>query len=888
MIGRLSLYINSQGLYNQLCTSTFITLLFSAEFNFLFNSISYDLKRLNLNDDLSYSGTVIFSGHMGKVEQIFLMPLRSALTIDRLETEERFQTVGETSEILAGQVIQAQMNSSSSQDWRISKTKRAKKACDNCRRRKIKCSGTTPCLNCVASELQCFHTHHAQTIDELFFKSPTKLKYELSSLKDSLARMSNNLLSANSQNLKRSLKKAVSALENVDLESFTQIQFKAINDYNETKSLETAMVNNLGLFDFFPAGNNTNANMPISSYFGLYSPLAYYSPNGVSYMMTKLLQIRDNRETRVTMYLILRLLDVATTTFAGAEERDHQASDFSGQLDKILRTLHCDSSNDFIQSQKKSLESSYDMLDVCCELLKQVQITFSKTQRSLNPLDSYIKVIDALSTLCCKAFYLSAFATPFETTRPASLIEVIEKVYWALDLNLAGKMIALLCRRLLDLGHGRWEYNYGIDEKLADHNRSMWWKCLWWDRWYALSTGKPPLLSEEMSDCPFPRAVMLLKVDDEMDCLTLAKEVDMHESNLEGCLAFGYILLTKIISFAFSFVLYNKAFTAYKFYSSATWKDPSHTLTKLKYIYDQLDETFRLFRIKVTSMIKPKLEEESRHRLFIFTEVTNVTICHAMCGLLKRLRSSFSREYALVLDDLIGKITRRSMESSVFALSTIHECENNQVLLQHTRPLVIFVLNIASQIVTQPDVTDLDTNTNLSKISLLCGICKRLQQISSTLGVDFGPYSFLPDNLRIGAISCFIFTRMCCQAYMGLSKTEEQLFMDLEGIDAQIVDTARGIMDLQCSIYKGLFASHRQSYATQCVLKYSTIEEEDLKHHVKSSLENRTIPKTSGSATSNFFAELPDVLKDNVEFDLFLDSLNSLDFPSMFWNEFSK
>lgn len=779
------------------------------------------------------------------------------------------------------------MKNSTTSDCRVKKTKRLKKACENCRRRKIKCSGSNPCMNCITSELKCVRKLHTQNSDEAFFKSPTELKHEVCSLKKSLAELSTNLSSANTQNLKFSLNRAVSALENINLEYVTELQHEAIKNYDGGTSIETAMVNNPVLFEFFAAGIGTNVNMSIDKFFGLYSPLVYYSPHGLGYLMTKLLKIRDNIDTRLTLYLILKLLDLGTSLLLDVSKRDSHDFDFSAQLKTILHILPNGSSSEHFQFQTKKVKTSHDMLEASSKLLEYVQSVFGRLEQNKGSLNLYLNVLDKLASLSCKSFYLSAFAT-FETICPETLVEVIEKVYWILDVNIAGKLIALLCRRLLDLGYGRWEYNYGIGEKLADQNRITWWRGLWWDRWYALSTGKLPLLSEEMSNCLFPRAVMLLKVDDEMDCLTLAREVDLQDSNLEVSLFFGYILLTKVISFAFSSVLYNKAFAAYRRDSNGTWKDPSGTLAILKSYYDQIEETFRFSHTKVISVLELNMEDQRCQQLGTFIKLTKVTIYQAMCALLKRLQKCSPQTYLSCFDGLIAEITDRSVESSVSALSALLDSDSIQMLLQHIRPLVISLLNITSQMISQREVPDEDSEKLLGKISVMCRLCERFKDVYDVLGASSGENSFLRKSLLLGTISSFIFTRMCCQACMGLlRKTKEEFFIDLKVINIHILETARNVMDVKCSVYMDLYRSEQQSYLTECVLKYSELQVDDLKQHADRFLDNGMGRKDVHFAKPDFFAKLPENLTDDAQFDLFISSLDSVDLSSMFRNEFS-
>ncbi|CAI4774202.1 ALI_collapsed_G0049010.mRNA.1.CDS.1 [Saccharomyces cerevisiae] len=82
----------------------------------------------------------------------------------------------------------------------------------------------------------------------------------------------------------------------------------------------------------------------------------------------------------------------------------------------------------------------------------------------------------------------------------------------------------------------------------------------WWDRWYALVTGKPPLISDEYSSCLFPRQMVEFG-------LTWS---NFESSSIDGFVFFGYILLGKIIKEVFSELLYDKSFTNYRVHAHPT------------------------------------------------------------------------------------------------------------------------------------------------------------------------------------------------------------------------------------------------------------------------------------------------------------------------------
>lgn len=763
---------------------------------------------------------------------------------------------------------------------RIAKPPRTPKACDNCRRRKIKCSSISPCLNCVASALKCVHSQEPMGSNTSFFESPFKLNHDLSSLKDSLAGLSNRLLSARSQQIKNHIKGAISALEKVekvDLESITQIQYDAIENYTGTHSIETAMVNKPHLFDRFPIERSSNVDSPLNAHFGMYTPLVYFTSIGISHLMTKLLQIKDYRGTRETMYLQLKFLDLSSEIYMSLEPELGQDSEISSQFEDLLRMLPCDVENEVTQFRKKPMRTCSDMLLSCSHIQHCLQKAFYQPNLQSTLIESYMVAVEKLATLCCKAFGLSVFTGPARSPSPEILIEIINEMYWAFDSNSAGMLIALACRLLLDSGHGRWEYNVGINEKSADNNRKIWWKCFWWDKWYAMSTGKPPLLSEETSNCPFPREVMILKVEDEMDCLALIKEVNLQEANLEGCLSFGYILLAKTISFAFSSMLYSQEFTAYRRYSSGGWRNPDQTLTELKRRHDQLVETLRLVDIKLTPIVKSKLQEQRCHRLYMFIKTTIVFISQELCSLFTRLQKCFPNKEASLVNDLMRRSTKHLLENCEDALLNALELEDTKALIEHGKTIYIFMSNMASPMVANWEQAELSSDKFLFNVSLMCGVCARFK--------DLGNSSNMRNRLVLGNVACYITVRMCCQAYMGTQrKTEEQLFVDLEESGAQIIEVAREIMDSKSSLYALLSASGKQSAFSQSILKYSKMKSEDVRLQSDYATRSRSghINQVPEIISVPFNPTNSPIVDSELDFLASTDSSNLL---AMFWHE---
>lgn len=201
---------------------------------------------------------------------------------------------------------------------------------------------------------------------------------------------------------------------------------------------------------------------------------------------------------------------------------------------------------------------------------------------SLLGLKEFLEQDELIFCLCIEYFERSIFSPMNDPAIIEGLISLVKHRYWIDDCFALGRIICAMARRCLDAGLNRWEYYISQDEATSERHRNFWWDCFWWDRWYALVTGKQPLIAGDTTSCLFPKKVIGMGVDDSMDCLTLIDVVELDPARIDIFVSFGYILLAKIITTVFiGFTLYRK-FTDYRLFAMPDRKDLSGTARQIK------------------------------------------------------------------------------------------------------------------------------------------------------------------------------------------------------------------------------------------------------------------------------------------------------------------
>ncbi|QLQ80008.1 hypothetical protein HG537_0H00130 [Torulaspora globosa] len=771
---------------------------------------------------------------------------------------------------------------------RVGKSKRASRACDNCRKRKIKCIGSFPCLNCITSGLKCSDRRQNQVSGERFFQSQTKLIYDVSSLKDSLTGFLDQLSTADSQELKNSLESAISALGNIDMESYTQMRYEAFEEYNCSKSIESEMVGKRNLLNRFEADGHFTSGVPINSFFGLYSPLICFSTVGISYMIRRLIRLRDDRSIRETIYLLMKFLDVSTMLYvrlnSSTNDTPRRPVDILAQLEEVLETLPLNIKDKLVGINRDRFNMPDEQLLVCVELFEKVQEAFAESLSDTSRLETYFETTETVSSLCREIFRSYTFGL-IDVLSPDNLIKMIEQTYWTCHVASMGKIIAQTCRRLLDGGFNRWEYNLGLQEERGDRNRRLWWKGYWWDRWYAINTGKPPLLPDDQSSCLFPLDVLQLHVNDEMDCLTLAREADLNQASIDSCLQFGYILLGKTISFAFSSILYNGEFTSYRLHSNGGYRKSSVTLGNLRKHNDLLHETFRLIDDKLIPVLQANMQERRCLQLHVHSRMTVACISQALCSLFKRLEKCLASKQVSLLHRLTEQNETRLFDVSRMALLDSLKLNTVPLFVRSTVAIPTFMLNIVSHLISRGQDDQRGREKLLLDVSIMCAICERYDSFGDVAKIEPSGTNYMKYFIPLAAGSCFIFTRMCCQTYMGLHKrTEDQFLQDLKGMTTQRMEIAKKILEIRSPLFANLLKSYKRSWFTECILKHSRIKMDDLKVEVEVGQETNE-KRTCNGADENFSSMNAIWPLNDADLNLLISSDSPLDLFDLFWDE---
>ncbi|CAI4565556.1 AMM_1a_G0031150.mRNA.1.CDS.1 [Saccharomyces cerevisiae] len=318
-----------------------------------------------------------------------------------------------------------------------------------------------------------------------------------------------------------------------------------------------------------------------------------------------------------------------------------------------------------------------------------------------------------------------------------------------------------MARRCIDTGLNRWEYYVGQDENIAQCHRELFWDSYWWDRWYALVTGKQPLISEEMTSCLFPKEVIGLGVDDSMDCLTLVNSVEMDPTKIDACISFGRILLAKVITLVFSGMLYNRKFTDYRLFAMEEASNFNTAARKLQGEYLNVNTIFQLMQDKLVPFFENKFEDSRVFELYIHFELVENCCYQGIESLMLRIQNILTSNEKVEFDMCIKQLGSQSFELS---------------------PRKIFICHL----------------------SLICDVVSSLNTFFA--GQEFTKienHETFSKRLQSSVTVTFILLRICCQVYMKSQNLSKQLLLiQLEELNRSFSNTAQAALDIECIWYQ--------------------------------------------------------------------------------------
>ena len=765
-------------------------------------------------------------------------------------------------------------------------TSRVSKACERCHRKKIKCDSKKPCFGCVGSQSKCTYKNQLYEPIEVFFNYTGSLSNNLDNVKCSIAKLKTQLPPSAPASLRKDLANICTELEKIQPQLYLNLDSKEISSYDGPKSIETEIIGKQSKFlNRFSNAFESNTAQNVSMYFGVYSPLLYFTSTGISWITKKLISCSDDRETRETIYLFLKFLDASSASHASPKVTSISPLEYYAKLnglscgnDVLIQHIMSNISNEIKENTNITRTNKFnkptDWFMYGVHLMEQHHKTLDRKSSKLLSLKGFLEQDELIFCLCLEYFERSIFSTMYDLIILKGLVSLMKHRYWIDDPFVLGRIICTMSRRSLDAGLNRWEYYIGQEEGTAEAYRKLWWDCYWWDRWYSLVTGKQPLIPDEMTSCLFPKEVVGLGVDDSMDCFTLINLVKLDPSKLEVCISFGYILLTKIITAVFSGLLYNRHFTDYRLFATPDTKDLNGTAQQLMAEFSKVYKIFQRVQDKLVPFLKQYSENSSAFELYTHFGFAKVCCFQGIETLILRIQNLLQGREKAELDSCVKDIRLETFKASVDILTDILKLKDMFYIFRCSWFIYAILMNITLYFIETP------RRNSISYLSLMCSVIASFDDLFISSGnVSLKGNNAFFKKLQNGTTVSFILTRICCQMYIRSQKTtRESLFSELKKYGQACSDASQAVLDIECIWYKNIIGEHKESSFRKEILSILDRDMGDL-------VNNRVIGVQGKNEMGTCHEELPLTGMDFGSLENFVTSGSLPDFLNLFWED---
>lgn len=233
------------------------------------------------------------------------------------------------------------------------------RACDNCRRRKIKCTGKQPCSNCQAYQCHCEYSirrgngtipattppkktlpahnsnptdeTHADSVKYLYKDDSSEFK-KISCLENCIEELESTM--PPSPAVSELINKMKSQISEIESNLKPQIDAHSVCSYKGNNSIETELLKNrytdqvwltrFSIVHLKGSSANQMGQPLIDSIFGMYCPALSLSLKGIGSLFKKLHQITHDkageRALKETLYIVLRFFDMCLVNFDKSSE----------------------------------------------------------------------------------------------------------------------------------------------------------------------------------------------------------------------------------------------------------------------------------------------------------------------------------------------------------------------------------------------------------------------------------------------------------------------------------------------------------------------------------------------------------------------------------------
>lgn len=121
----------------------------------------------------------------------------------------------------------------------------------------------------------------------------------MENVKCSIAKLKTQLSPSAPASLQKDVANICTELEKIQPQLYLNLDSKEISSYYGLKSIETEIIGKQSKFlNRFSNAFESNTTQNISMYFGVYSPLLYFTSTGISWITKKLISCSDDRERR--------------------------------------------------------------------------------------------------------------------------------------------------------------------------------------------------------------------------------------------------------------------------------------------------------------------------------------------------------------------------------------------------------------------------------------------------------------------------------------------------------------------------------------------------------------------------------------------------------------
>ncbi|KAH7589673.1 Zn(2)-C6 fungal-type DNA-binding domain profile [Nakaseomyces glabratus] len=691
------------------------------------------------------------------------------------------------------------------------------RACDVCRKRKVKCDGDQPCSSCMTASTVCIYNGVAFPHVKSFYHRDNDLYRELRLLYKSAKALSRNEKIKASGQLCKTLTEIENSISNLQSQVDLDINDETIADYDGEGSLERQFIETSTVrLNRFSNVDMTKNNVPnITPYFGIYSTLAIFSKYGFSWMFKKLMSYSNNTSTRETMYIYMKFLDMAQLHYE--EDINQKTTPIEWCFDKYAVNCDC-----------KTLDGLFAILNIQVNPTKNDDILTKDVYEELarRPIEFFSKLIEYAWETCYlyytgvgQSFQMSSKIFELEDIMTCLALEFSSKIlyadmhheiiipatlrwvricHWHEEIYTVGKFLACAIRRALDLGLNSWEYYISLPEVAAEKNRLIWWECYWWDKWFSLSAGKSPLIDDAKITCLLPRRLMESGLDESMTCLEMMERCNFRHMSESEIRIFGYIMLGKYIEYINSEILFKKEYTDYRLFASVK-KPIDVTINKFYDEYRSAIDLLNKMENFFVSLTGVDVDTDELTEFMTYFIETKMKCLIAMGSLIYRLKG-----VEVSGSELLDKCLKIS-------LTNIYQCSltglrrvsnfNSFLIERYLLHINLMILNLMLSIIESPENEPVENILLMCNVVHLLGNANALKNCSNSKNMPLSEL-ICRQSLSLSYICCRVYVQLAVKRNSSIS--EEEILRVLQRSNPHFATIYNQLNDISSDIFKSL------------------------------------------------------------------------------------